>query len=184
MGTKYILTVLTENGFEDTAYRIASQTTYPSWGYWIELGATSLYEKWEEDSRSFNHHMYGTIEDWYYKNLAGIKPLEPGFKSIIIKPYLPSSLDQVNARIKTSRGEVGSSWKRKENSLKFDIEIPLSSRGEVLLPAKENSKEIEVEAKRSGINFTGKKKDRYKFMVDSGKYLFEYNIEENKIEVK
>src|SRR5690606_33230880 len=73
VGTKVLLPVLTKYGYEDLAYAIAAQRTYPSWGYWIENGATALYESWELSSRSRNHHMFGSVGEWFYAYLAGIQ---------------------------------------------------------------------------------------------------------------
>ncbi|MFW6271108.1 MAG: family 78 glycoside hydrolase catalytic domain, partial [Bacillota bacterium] len=173
IGTKYILTVLTENGYKDLAYKIAARTTYPSWGYWIKQGATSLYEKWEDDSRSLNHHMYGTIEDWYYKSLAGIKPLKPGYKSIKIKPYLPEKLDEVRAEVETVKGKVISSWKKDKNNIKYEFEVPVNTTAEVLLPLNNiDYSKIKIE-NREIVEKVDMNEDRVKLIINSGEYLIE-----------
>ena len=79
VGTREILPVLTAHGQIEVAHAVATQTTYPSWGYWVDgLGRTSLQEHWEEDTRSLNHHFCGSIGQWMYADLAGITPGEPG----------------------------------------------------------------------------------------------------------
>ena len=77
LGTKAILNALSENGYADLAYTLASQSTYPSWGWWIVNGATTLYENWPIDTKSdisMNHIMFGEIGAWMYKGLGGIFP--------------------------------------------------------------------------------------------------------------
>lgn len=124
-GTRYILEVLCDYGFCEEAYKIVSKTTYPSWGYWIEDGATALYEDWELDTRSKNHHMFGSVDSWFFTHLAGIKSDGPGFKNITIKPFFPSGLDSVNASLITANGKIEVSWVRtKENSLRLIIKLP------------------------------------------------------------
>ena len=84
IGPKTILNALSENGYADLAYEVASQETFPSWGWWIVNGATTFYENWPIDAKSdisANHIMFGEINAWYYKALGGIFPDEnqPGF---------------------------------------------------------------------------------------------------------
>lgn len=91
LGTKAILNALSENGYADLAYTLASQESYPSWGWWIKNGATTLYENWPIDADShisMNHIMFGEIGAWMYKGLGGIKPdpEQPGFKNVLLKP--------------------------------------------------------------------------------------------------
>ncbi len=125
LGTRYILETLCRYGYEDTAYGIISTDGYPSWGYWIKNGATSLYEDWELDSRSRNHHMYGAATTWFYSHLAGIIPAEPGFKSVCIKPYFPAGLDRAGASRYLDEGEISSSWKRVDkDTLHIVVKLP------------------------------------------------------------
>ena len=73
LGTKYLLPVLTEHGHADLAYRLATQTAYPSWGYMIENGATTMWEHWSQEARSRGHYFLGTVDDWLYHHVAGIR---------------------------------------------------------------------------------------------------------------
>lgn len=121
LGTKYVMHSLTESGYADLAYEIATQTTFPSWGYWIQQGATTLWESWTGDA-SRNHHMFGDISAWFYKALAGINPdiADPGFKHIIISPNPVKGLDWVEAWHKCMYGVIRSNWK-----VERTISIPL-----------------------------------------------------------
>jgi alpha-L-rhamnosidase len=91
LGAKAILNALSENGQAETAYKLATQNTYPSWGWWIQNGATTLYENWNISAQrdlSLNHIMFGEIGAWLFKGLGGIKPdeLHPGFKNVLLAP--------------------------------------------------------------------------------------------------
>jgi alpha-L-rhamnosidase len=134
LGTKYLLEVLTNRGYVELAYRIAVQESYPGWGYWIGCGAASLWEAWEPAARSENHHMFGTIEDWFYKYLAGIRPDAPGFRSVMIRPYFPTGLGSVQAKLETNRGEVGVSWIREGGNVRVEASIPCGMTATVALP--------------------------------------------------
>ena len=105
LGTKAILNALSENGYADLAYKVASQETFPSWGWWMVNGATTLYENWPIDAKSdisMNHIMFGEIGAWLYKALGGIRPDpdQPGFKNILLEPHFVKGLDHFEARMK------------------------------------------------------------------------------------
>ncbi len=140
IGTKYIMELLTRFGNSDLAYDIAAQTTYPSWGYMIENGATTLWELWQlrtgPSMNSHNHPMFGSVGSWLYKALAGIN-LEPGsvgFDKIRIEPQMVRDLRYASGAVQTIRGTVISSWSRTERSIRLDVAIPVGSEAEVTLP--------------------------------------------------
>ncbi len=118
VGTRYLLDTLTKYGRADLAYRLVTQTTYPSWGYMIWEGATTLWERWEYMAgggmNSHNHIMFGSVDAWFYKALAGINAdsSAPGFEKIIIRPQVPGDLSYVSASVNTVRGLVSSSWRK------------------------------------------------------------------------
>lgn len=122
LGTKTILNALSENGYPELAYEVASQETFPSWGWWIVNGATTFYENWPLDASkdiSLNHIMFGEISAWYYKALGGIFPDEnrPGFKNTILQPNFVPGLDSFEATHESPYGKILSSWKRKRRAL-------------------------------------------------------------------
>lgn len=97
---------MSDNGYAETAYKVASQDTYPSWGYWIKQGATTLHENWRTDvviDNSYNHIMFGEIGAWLYKGLGGIQIDEkhPGFKHILLKPFFPADMNELTIRYNT-----------------------------------------------------------------------------------
>ncbi|RYE06660.1 MAG: alpha-rhamnosidase, partial [Sphingobacteriaceae bacterium] len=139
LGQKAILNALSENGYADVAYKIASQKTYPSWGWWMENGATTLYENWKIDAKSdisLNHIMFGEIGAWLYKGLGGIKPdpANPGFKNVLLQPNFVNGLDHFEAKHAGPFGTISSSWQRKGKRILFTVFIPANSSATVKLP--------------------------------------------------
>ncbi|MFW6269140.1 MAG: family 78 glycoside hydrolase catalytic domain [Bacillota bacterium] len=139
VGTRYIMDVLTELGEIELAYKLFTQTTYPSLGYMIKEGATTLWERWESltsaGMNSHNHIMLGSIDSWLYKVLAGIKidEAKPGFKNIIIKPHFIEKLDYAQGSLNTIRGLITSKWVRDNNKINLEVTIPGNSRAEICL---------------------------------------------------
>jgi alpha-L-rhamnosidase len=132
LGSKAILNALSENGYADLAYKVASQDSYPSWGWWIKNGATTLTENWKLDVAydvSLNHIMFGEIGAWYYKALGGIKPdpAQPGFKNILLEPNFVNGLDHFEATHEGPYGTIVSSWKRSANQIIYTATIPPNS---------------------------------------------------------
>lgn len=176
LGTKVLLPVLTQFGYTDLAYAIATQRTYPSWGHWIENGATALYEHWELDSRSRNHHMFGTIGEWFYAYLAGIQPQAPGYERVTIKPYVPKALSEASARVETVRGEIRSSWRQLDGTYSLEVHVPGNVTATVYVPAEraENVTESGGPAGEAlGVRFVGNEDGRAVYEVGSGVYRFE-----------
>lgn len=136
LGSKAILNALSENGYADAAYKVASQETFPSWGWWIVNGATTFYENWNIEAKrdlSLNHIMFGEINAWFYKALGGMKPDPdyPGFKNVFLEPHFVDGLDQFSAEHEGPHGNIISSWERKENSINYKITIPPNSSATV-----------------------------------------------------
>lgn len=136
LGTKTILGALSRNGYAGLAYQVASQDTYPSWGWWIKNGATTLYENWDLNAGSDiskNHIMFGAVGAWLYKGLGGILPDEraPGFKNIILKPHFVKGLSQFEARHEGPYGEIVSGWKTEGDHIRYHVVIPANSTAEL-----------------------------------------------------
>ena len=132
LGTKAILNALSENGYPDLAFRLAVKDSYPSWGWWIVNGATTLYENWPINTKSdisLNHIMFGEIGAWMYKALGGILPDEekPGFKNVILKPQFVKGLDKFEARHESPYGTIVSSWERSGDGIIYRVIIPANS---------------------------------------------------------
>lgn len=183
IGTAWLMRTLCDNGRGDLAFKIATNKTYPGWGYMVEKGATTIWELWNGDTanpkmNSQNHVMLlGDLIIWYYENLAGIKcaPDSPGFGKIIMKPDFTEGLSFVNSSYKSMHGLIKSSWKKGEDALKWDIEIPANSVAEVYLPGDRNSVyESKTPAKKvKGIKYLRSENGRSVFLIGSGSYSFE-----------
>ena len=116
-------------------YKIATQTTFPSWGYQVLKGATTIWEAFEYCPWcSLNMKMFGSVEMFFYKTLAGISPTSSGYKQIAIKPHAVGDLKNVSASVNTVRGEVKSSWVRDGDELRLDVTIPTNSQAKVSIP--------------------------------------------------
>ncbi|TSD66261.1 Bacterial alpha-L-rhamnosidase [Inquilinus sp. KBS0705] len=145
LGGKAILGALSDNGYPDVAYKIASQETYPSWGWWMVNGATTLYENWKIDAKSdisMNHIMFGNIGAWLYSGVGGIKPDEqhPGFKNVLLQPNFVSGLNEYNSTHKGPFGNIVSNWKREGNAVAYTVVIPANTTADIHFPVIGNQK--------------------------------------------
>jgi alpha-L-rhamnosidase len=138
LGAKWIPHALSDNGFEDIAFQISKNTRYPGWGYWMEQGATTLWEDFNMESldNSRNHMFFGDIVHWCYKALAGIQPDQNsvGFKHFFIRPFFPESLEFVKASHDCMFGQIKSEWKRVEGGIEMLIEVPANTSSTINLP--------------------------------------------------
>jgi len=136
LGTKYLLPVLTDHGYADVAYQLATQTTYPSWGFMTENGGTTMWEHWALDARSRGHYFLGTVDDWFYHDVAGISPSEEtGYRNVNIAPAITDQMDWARASTRTPYGPVASSWKSSGDRLTMDVDVPVGSTATVRIPA-------------------------------------------------
>ena len=106
--------MLTAHGYGDVATKVALQRTYPSWGYWFDLGADTMWEKWEDDSRSRNHYFQGTVVQWIFENVAGLRNVDAGWERIVVRPDARGEVDSASIRTETIRGRVSVVWKQDE----------------------------------------------------------------------
>ncbi len=181
IGAAYILPVLTATGHHEVAVTVATNTTEPSWGYWTDaLKFTALGESWPASTRSRNHHFFGAIVQWFYEDLAGIRPVEPGYSLVQYRPEIPASrLDHVLASYESVRGTVSSEWRRTADGLVLDVVVPANARGRVFVPASDTdavweagSGTRQVAHRAPGVNLVGREGDRVVYEVGSGHYQF------------
>lgn len=183
VGAEWIMRTLTKFGRGDIAYKLATNTTYPSWGYMAKEGATTIWELWNGNTanpamNSGNHVMLlGDLIVWYYEDLAGIKSDSEkiGFKKIIMKPIPAEGLDYVKASYHSIHGLIKSEWKRDKGNFDWEITIPSNTTATVYIPAKnekniaENGKDI---MKSKEISFVKTEGDRAVLELGSGTYHF------------
>lgn len=185
VGVQWLMRSLSENGMEDIAIKLTTNTSYPGWGYMVENGATTIWEIWNAntaapDMNSQNHVMLlGDLIIWYYENLAGIKSSRenPGFKKIIMEPSFTEALDFVNASYSSVHGHIVSNWTRTGNDIKWHISIPANTSAEVYFPV--NSIDLISESegllKNSyGINDIQIENNRVRLEIGSGPYNFNF----------
>lgn len=146
LGTPYLCHVLSRFGYDDVAYTLLLQESYPSWLYPVKMGATTIWERWDgirpdgsfqtPGMNSFNHYAYGAIGDWMYRVVAGIdtKQGAPGYKEIIIKPTIDSRLQSAAAEYETYYGKIRSSWKVSGGQLTLEVEIPANTKATIVVP--------------------------------------------------
>ncbi len=145
VGIQHLMRTLTNHGRGDLALHIATDTTYPSWGYMVKHGATTIWELWNGDTgdpamNSGNHVMLlGDLIIWYYEYLGGIQALEPGYSRILLWPHPIEGLDHVDCTYRSASGLIESHWRRKGDRLVWDIVVPPNTTAEVLLPTKDGS---------------------------------------------
>lgn len=139
-GTQFFFEVLSENGLHQLAYNAMNKTDKPGYGRWLELGATTTWEKWNTEG-SHNHPMFGGGLVWFYRKLAGMSadPKQPGYRHIIFKPQPIDDLDFVNYSNETAFGEAGIRWQNKNDKLSMDITVPVGSTASVYFPTKDAS---------------------------------------------
>lgn len=144
VGAPYLPHVLSAHGKTETAFKLLSQTSWPSWIYSVTQGATTIWERWDgwteergfQDAQmnSFNHYAYGSIGAWLYQNVAGLEPGLPGYKHIVIKPQPGGSLTWARASLASPYGRVATSWKLEGETLQIEVTVPASTTGTLLLP--------------------------------------------------
>ncbi|PHN08710.1 family 78 glycoside hydrolase catalytic domain [Flavilitoribacter nigricans] len=138
-GTKYVLETLSEHAGPETVFEIVNSTAYPGWGHMIDRGATTIWETWKESDNVYSncHPMFGTVTEWHYRWLAGIRPdpEHPGFREFILAPATPSGLDAVNCTYQTPLGPVVSKWERQsDGTYQYEMSIPSGSKARVTIP--------------------------------------------------
>ena len=186
IGGQWLMRTLTNTGHADVAYALASQKTYPSWGYMVEQGATTIWELWNGDNgdpgmNSGNHVMLlGDLIIWFYENLAGIKadPDIPAFKHIIMKPYVPGDLSYVDASYNSIYGKIKSGWRLEKDKFFWDVTIPANTSATVYVPTLNREDVMEGNKPASdsdGIIFIGWEDNRAIFEIESGQYSFTSN---------
>ncbi len=169
LGTKVLLPLLTDTGNAELAYDVATNPTYPGWGYWFQaLGVTTMWEEWNAGSRSHDHAFLGTVDDWLYQRVAGIEPAAPGYTKIKIQPYPVGDLKHAAAHVESPLGDVSSKWSRKDDRFKLRVGVPVGATAEILVPARDGDS---VHAPPDA-TFAGMRDGYAAFEAGSGTYVF------------
>ena len=187
LGTPYLCHVLTRYGYDDIAYGLLLQESYPSWLYPVKMGATTIWERWDgikpdgsfqtTGMNSFNHYAYGAIGDWMYRKMVGLDTYEDGvgYKHIKVQPHIGGGFKNASAALTTNYGVASVAWKVDGTTTTMDIEIPVNTTATVYLPTTDANSVTE-----SGkalptipeIKILGPENAYQKIEIGSGKYHF------------
>lgn len=183
IGEQWLLRLLSDRGRTDVAYQLATQDTYPSWGYMIRKGATTIWELWNGDTAnpSMNSHnhlmMVGDLGAWMYGYLGGIRgdPANPGFRHILIRPYMPDGLKSTRASFRSQYGTIATNWRRDGGRIELDVTIPPNTAATMMIPASGAGAVMEgaTPATRArGVRFLRMEGGLAVFALGSGDYRF------------
>jgi alpha-L-rhamnosidase len=186
LGTPWLLPALTAIGRDDLALRLLLNEDYPSWGFEISMGATTMWERWNSiradgnfgpvDMNSFNHYAYGAVADWMFAHLGGIQIIEPGYKKVRIAPLAGrGGLTEAQGSVRTPYGLISSAWKQTDGRLELSVVIPANTSAEIVIPTTNATAVFEGDtpaAKAPGIQAEPFLADRLILHVGSGRYQF------------
>jgi alpha-L-rhamnosidase len=144
IGTKDLMLVLSKIGRHDVAYRLLFNDTFPSWGFSIKHGATSIWERWDgwtpekgfqdPGMNSFAHYSFGAVYGWMVENIGGISSDGSAYKKIVIAPHPGGNLTRAETSYKSIRGEIATAWRLEGAKLRLDVLIPANTTAKVILP--------------------------------------------------
>jgi alpha-L-rhamnosidase len=138
LGTPYLLEELTKTGHADLAYKLLLNTQYPSWGYLVEHGATTMWERWNGDQmkddpsmNSYNHYAYGAVADWIYRYAAGVDatPLDAGFHTVVLHPVFDARLGSIAFDYNSAYGAIHSDWTVNGPTASWHLIVPANTSG-------------------------------------------------------
>ncbi len=189
LGTPYLCHALTKWGYNDVAYTLLFQKSYPSWLYPVTQGATTIWERWDGQKpdgsfqtigmNSFNHYAYGAIGDWMYRIAGGIEIGAPGYRKVIIQPQPHDNLTYATASLESAYGLIESRWRREGTQITVAVTIPPNTTAEVWLPyAGLETVFANASSKKDQPVLRNPKQygNRIAFELGSGKYEFRYQM--------
>lgn len=183
VGTKNLMPVLSKIGRQDVAYRLLHNDTFPSWGFSIRHGATSIWERWDgwtpekgfqdPGMNSFAHYSFGAVYQWMVENIGGIRNDLPSFKRMTIAPKLDPNLSWADVRYESVRGLIRCSWKRDGKMLELEVTVPANTTATVVVPAKAGAKLSEdgqAIEQATGVQLVRRQPNQVVLAVSSGTY--------------
>ena len=186
LGTPWLLPALSKIGRDDLAMRLLLNEDYPSWGFPIKMGATTMWERWNSiqpsgdfgpvDMNSFNHYAYGAVGDWMFAKLGGLQAVDPGYKTARIAPLLAGGgLTQARCSQETPFGHLSAEWSVSAGTARLAVEIPVNTSATVRLPGCDGTGVSEgavPAATAPGVQFLGTESGAALYAVGSGSYAF------------
>lgn len=183
LGTPFILDALSHGGHSDLAYKLYTQTEYPSWLFPVKQGATTMWERWNSytvkegfgdvSMNSFNHYAYGAVEQWIMAHNLGIERDEsqPGYKHIILQPEINESFKMARGGFRSVYGDIRSSWEVKPEGTEISFHIPANTTATFTLPVASKSALKIVEGKK-GVQKKAYADGKAVYTLLSGSYKF------------
>ena len=176
-GTQFFFEVLSEHGMHDLAHQAISKRTWPSYGFWLEQGATTSREKWD-DGGSHNHPMFGGGIVWFYRKLAGMNadPEEPGYRHIVFRPQPVDGVSHARYANRTPYGTAGIAWKRGGERFTMEVTVPVGSTATAYVPTGDPNGVTEsgiAAADANGVRYLRSEDGYAVFTLLSGGYAFE-----------
>ena len=152
VGTPYICHALSENGAHEMAATLFMKEDYPSWLYAVNMGATTIWERWnsikpdgtfdESGMNSLNHYAYGSVGDWMYRKVAGLSQLEPGYKKFQVKPMFVKGIEECGTEFESVYGKIVTNTSCKNGKIHVHVEVPANTTAVIVLPEKEEVHEV------------------------------------------
>ncbi len=144
LGTPAVLHALSASGRVDDAYRMLTTRTFPSWLYAVDLGATTIWERWDSlladgsvnpgEMTSFNHYALGAVADWMHRNIGGVTQIAAGYRRILVAPRPGGGLTSASLRYDSPYGTISTSWRVEDGTFALDLVIPVGVAARVELP--------------------------------------------------
>jgi alpha-L-rhamnosidase len=191
LGTPYLLEELTKAGYPDIAYKLLLNKTYPSWGYMVEHGATTMWERWNGDAmradpgmNSYNHYAYGAVADWIYRYAGGIDTdaSVAGFHQVELHPRFDQSLGSLSLDYISRYGLIHSSWQANAGTVIWHVTIPANTSARLLLTP-DQQKQYKLEGKplnqRSDLREEHGPNGDTAYTLPSGTYSFDVVLTES-----
>ena len=175
-GTAFALEAISQYLSPQTTFDIINSKVYPGWGHMVERGATTLWETWKEsdDTYSNSHPMFGSVTEWFYRWIGGIRPHPhyPGFERFYIKPFTPIGLESASTTYSAPNGKIISNWVKENQGYLFEITVPKNSIAEVVINKKPHQK-ITILKGKTFFNTTNRANlNDWKFNLKGGEYAF------------
>lgn len=186
IGTKDLMLALAKIGRDDIAYRLLHNDTFPSWGFSIRHGATSIWERWngwtpeegfgDPGMNSFAHYSFGAVYQWMVENIGGIRASEPGYRHILIAPMPDDKLSYAATSVETIRGRISTAWRKSKGQFTLNVTIPPNTTAIVRLPTLNAAHVTESGrplTKAEGVKYLHTEGDRVVLALESGSYQFQ-----------
>jgi len=187
LGVKPLLPSLSATGHSDEAYKLLLSEEYPSWGFEVVNGANTIWERWNSyikgegftnnaGMNSFNHYAFGSVNEWMFGNMAGIKVGQAGYRTFTIKPEIAKEgINYTKATYHSINGEIVSSWKKDGTQITLQISVPVNTIANVFIPATGQDKVLEngrAAANNQDLKIKGFSEGYLNLEIGSGIYQF------------